>query len=75
MYITSFMQVLREPKTQSVLFRIISINLKITSVQFPSIAGRDNAGDAELNISDWISPGHGQRGCLRSGTDTDRMVE
>ena len=70
MYITSFMQVLREPKSQSV-----SINLKITSVQFPSIAGRDNAGDAELNISDWISPGHGQRGCLRTGTDTDRMVE
>ena len=36
--------------------------------------GRGDAGDPELNISDRLSPGHGQRGLLRSGADTGRVV-
>ena len=36
--------------------------------------GRGDAGDPELNISDRLSLGHGQRGLLRSGADTGRVV-
>ena len=47
---------------------------KILFIKWILFSGRGYAGDAELVISDRFSPGHGQRGGLRPGADTGRVV-
>ena len=55
-------------------YTIFPMILKIIFIKWILFSGRGYAWDAELVISDRFSPGHGQRGRLRPGADTGRVV-